>query len=175
MAKQNIIKAKKNVRKDIEKIEISNDIKRLAIIAVVVLLFLAIFYLMTVIILDDGTKSNKDDEGSVEVQHDEILVGTSFSIKDGDYYVLYYETEDEEVNSDIYSLISKYRSSDTELYLYTVDMSNALNSSFNADSGNSSATKASELMISGPTLIKFSHGVISQYVEGIDNIKGILE
>lgn len=175
MAKKNIKKVEKNMQKGMKKIEFSSDIKHLAIVTAVVLIFLALFYLVTVIILDDGTKSNKDDGGSVEVQHDEILVGTSFSVKDAEYYVLYYETEDEDIVSDISSLVSKYRSSNAELYLYTVDMSNALNSSFNADNGNSSATRASELMISGPTLIKFSDGVISQYVEGVDNIKEILK
>lgn len=175
MEKKNIKKVEKKMQTGMGKIEISSDIKHFAIVTAVVLIFLALFYLVTIIILDDGTESNKDDGGSVEVQHDEILVGTSFSVKDGEYYVLYYEMNDEEIGSSISSLVSKYRSSDAELYLYTVDMSNALNSSFNSDNGNNSATKASELMISGPTLIKFSDGVISQYVEGVDNIKEILE
>ena len=50
-------------------------------------------------------------------------------------------------------------------------MSNALNSAFLNDESNKDATKASELKISGPTLIKFVDGKISRYVEDMDDIE----
>lgn len=164
---------KNNVKKNIEKLEMSSEAKNLIIVTVVVLAFLALFYFVTVIILDNGDKKNTGTD-EVEVQHKEVLVGTSFSIKDSNYYVFYYETGDDEISSDASSLVSKYRSSNKDIYLYTVDMSNALNQGAKSDSSNSSATNASELKISGPTLIKFTDGAIAQYVEGMDAIEEIL-
>ena len=146
---------KNNVKKNIEKLEMSSEAKNLIIVTVVVLAFLALFYFVT-------------------VQHKEVLVGTSFSIKDSNYYVFYYETGDDEISSDASSLVSTYRSSNKDIYLYTVDMSNALNQGAKSDSSNSSATNASELKISGPTLIKFTDGAIAQYVEGMDALEEIL-
>lgn len=175
MAKKNIKKVDKEAKIDIESKDLPDSVKQAIIITIFVLLFLGLFYLITVLILDDGTSSKKNNNDTVEVQHKEVLVGTSFSISDSEYYVLYYKTDDDEINSDLASLVSNYRSSNKDPYLYTVDMSNALNSAFNSDSSNSLATKASELKISGPTLIKFVDGKISQYIEGIETIAETLK
>ena len=106
-----------------------------------------------------------------DIKFDEILIGRSFSLSDDTYYVLYYEFEDEEISSDLSSLAYNYRSSSKEISLYTVNMSDAFNSSFLSDESNKDATKASELKISGPTLIKFVDGKISRYVEDMNDIE----
>ena len=49
---------KNNVKKNIEKLEMSSEAKNLIIVTVVVLAFLALFYFVTVIILDNGDKKN---------------------------------------------------------------------------------------------------------------------
>ena len=175
MAKNKNKKIEKNIKKDIEKKEVSTEVKQLLAITVAVLLFLGLFYFLTVFILDDDTSTKTDDDTEVEVQFDEILIGKSFSLKDSEYYVLYYETNDEDISSDMASLVSTYRSSNKDLYLYTVDMSNALNSQFIADEANEDASKASELKINGPTLIKFVDGEIDEYIDGIDDITEELE
>lgn len=169
-------KIEKNIKKDIEKKEVSTEVKQLLAITVAVLLFLGLFYFLTVFILnDDDTSTKTDDDTEVEVQFDEILIGKSFSLKDSKYYVLYYETNDEDISSDMASLVSTYRSSNKDLYLYTVDMSNALNSQFIAEEANEDASKASELKINGPTLIKFVDGEIDEYIDGVDDITEELE
>lgn len=175
MAKNKNKKIEKNIKKDIEKKEVSTEVKQLLAITVAVLLFLGLFYFLTVFILDDDTSTKTDDDTEVEVQFDEILIGKSFSLKDSEYYVLYYETNDEDISSDMASLVSTYRSSNKDLYLYTVDMSNALNSQFIADVANEDASKASELKINGPTLIKFVDGEIDEYIDGVDDITEELE
>lgn len=178
MANKNIKKentGQNNGQNNSLKHELSSEVKSLIIVSVAVLLFFGLFYLITVIILDKDNHSKENELEEVEVQHKEILVGTSFSVKADEYYVLYYETKNEDVSSDMYSLVSSYRSSNSSVYLYTVDMSNALNASFKSDEANRSASKASELKISGPTLIKFVDGKINNYVEGIDEITAILK
>ena len=59
--------------------------------------------------------------------------------------------------------------------IYYVDMSNALNKKFASDTGNSSATKADELKINGPTLIRFANNKIVEYVEGVEKIADYLK
>lgn len=164
----------KNVKKQIEKNEVLGDAKKIIIITISVLVFIGIFYLLTVFILGKDDVNN-DNDNEVEIQFDEILIGTSFSLNDDEYYVLYYETDDDDVSFDLNSVISSYRSADKDLYLYTVDMSNALNSQFSSEKSNTTASKASELQISGPTLIKFSDGKIDKYIEGIDDITDTLK
>lgn len=175
MAKKNIKKEKNSVQHNFSNYELSSEVKSLIIVSVVVLLFFVLFYFITVIILDKDNNSNKNETDEVVVQHKEILVGTSFSMKDPEYYVLYYETGDDDINVDMSSLVSKYRSANSDIYLYTVDMSNAFNAGFKSDESNRSATNASELKICGPTLIKFVDGKIDRYIEGIDEIAEILK
>ena len=168
-------KVEKNVKSEIDANSITKDAKQLLVITVSVLLVLGCFYLLTVFMLKDDIKENDDIKQEVDVKFDEILIGRSFSLSDDTYYVLYYEFEDEEISSDLSSLAYNYRSSSKEISLYTVNMSDAFNSSFLSDESNKDATKASELKISGPTLIKFVDGKISRYVEDMNDIESRLK
>ena len=157
----------------------SSEIKKVVITTSVVLIVFACFYFLTVAIVNKNEK--KDDTGDsssktneVEIQHKEILLGSSFSIKDDQYLVVYYDTTDDDLSS-LTSAISTYRSSSKDVNLYTVDMNNGLNKGFAGATSNKVATKASELSISGPTVIKFSDNKISTYIEGTDEVIKYLE
>lgn len=175
MEKKNSKKIEKDIKSEIEHNSLVRESKQLLVITLIVLLFLGGFYLMTVVILKDDTKEPESEEQGVEIQFDEILIGRSFSLTDDTYYVLYYEFDDDEISSDLSALVYSYRSSNKDISLYTVDMSNALNSSFLDDKSNKDAENASELKISGPTLIKFVDGKISRYVEDMDDIENRLK
>ena len=54
-------------------------------------------------------------------------------------------------------------------------MSNGLNKKYSGDESNTNPASASEIIINGPTLIKFSGGSVAEYIEGIDGIKDILQ
>ena len=103
------------------------------------------------------------------------MVGRSFSISDGDYYVIYYDKSDENINSECSSIVSSYNSKEDNIDIYTVDMSNGLNKKYSGDESNTNPASASEIIINGPTLIKFSGGSVAEYIEGIDGIKDILQ
>ena len=93
-----------------------------------------------------------------------------------DYYEVNFERQ--AFNDDLSNLtstISTYRSSSKDVNLYTVDMNNGLNKGFAGETSNKEATKASELSISGPTVIKFSNNKISTYIEGTDEVIKYLE
>ena len=122
----------------------------------------------------DDTADSSSKTNEVEIQHEEILLGSSFSIKDDQYLVVYYDTTDDDLSS-LTSAISTYRSSSKDVNLYTVDMSDGLNKGFVGETPNKKATKASELSISGPTIIKFTDNKISTYIEGMDKVIEYLE
>lgn len=170
---------KKNKIKFDNSISYDSDYKKIIITTVVVLVFLGAFYFITVAILNKDDSSSKDttktDATEVEVQSSEILVGTSFSVKDSEYLVAYYDTTDEDINSNMQNAVSTYRNASKEIYLYTVDMSNGLNKPYVSDSSNSTASSASELAINGPTLIKFSDNKIVDYIEGVYEIADYLK
>ena len=56
--------------------------------------------------------------------------------------------------------------------IYTVDLSEGLNRDYQSDVSNSNATNASELKISGTTLVHFRNGKIVEYIT--DNISEYL-
>lgn len=171
--------AKKNNKKvKFESSSFDGEYKKILIITLVVLAFLVMFYFITVAILGKGDSSTKNDtnkDETVEIQYQEILVGTSFSMKDSSYLVVYYDTTDEDNASNIASAISTYRTNNKDSHIYYVDMNNALNKSFVSEESNSSASDASELKINGPTLINFADGKIVEYVEGADKILDYLK
>jgi len=151
--------------------EVYNGLKMLLIVLVI----LGIFYLLTAYIINkdskkDSSKSNED----VEIQYKEILAGSSFSMSDSEYFVLYYDKSNEDLSSDIDSLISNYEVKEDAISLYTVDISNSFNKNIVSDSSNIEPVSASELKINGTTLIKFSDKKVIDYIESYDMIKEYL-
>lgn len=173
MKKKKKIKVEENISFD------SSEIKKVVITTSVVLIFFACFYFLTVAIVNkdekkDDTADSSSKTNEVEIQHEEILLGSSFSIKDDQYLVVYYDTTDDDLSS-LTSAISTYRSSSKDVNLYTVDMGDGLNKGFVGETPNKKATKSSELSISGPTIIKFTDNKISTYIEGMDKVIEYLE
>ncbi len=168
-------KKKNNNKIKFESNSMNDDYQKVIITTVIVLAFLVAFYFITVAILDDGSSTKKNNTTDVtEIQYKEILVGTSFSMKDSNYLVVYYDTTSDN-STEITTAISTYRTNNSDSKIYYVDMSNALNKKFASDTGNSSATKADELKINGPTLIRFANNKIVEYVEGVEKIADYLK
>ena len=176
--------SKKKIQDEKKKIEQvdsgfdSNVWHYITVISIVVI-FICLFYLLTLYITskNGNNDSKKDDtEATVsEISYSDIMVGRSFSISEGDYFVIYYDKSDEDISSDCSGIVSSYSATEDSLDLYTVDMSNGLNKSYSGEESNKNPTKASDIVINGPTLIKFSGNEVVDYIEGVDNIKSYLE
>ena len=156
--------------------EFNIQFKNIIIVTVIVLVSLGLFYLLTVALLGKKPKVNTSGgNNSTEIQTQEILLGSSFDVSSDKYIVLYYDSTDEDIASDIKSLVSSYRSKDESLSLYTVDLSDALNKPFvSSEESNPDASNASELKVKNPTLIVFENGKINEYVESFDSVKNYL-
>lgn len=145
----------------------NNEIYKVLKVFFGVIVFLGAFYLITSFVLN---KDEKKEEEKVEatIQYEEILAGSSFSMKPEKYLVVYYDFTDSEL-SELASKVYDYTYSGSKT-IYTVDMSNGFNKGFAKEKSNKNPSKVSELAINGPTLIYFKEGKISKYIEGSEDI-----
>ena len=128
--KNNSKNIKKDVIKKIENVETSVEkewLKVLRIVFIVMFVF-AFFYLLTIAIVG---RDEKEEVEEVTIQYEEILAGSSFTMRDNKYLVVYYDFTSEEaaeINSAIYAYTSSY--ADDKLRVYTVDMGNTFNKKY---------------------------------------------
>ena len=176
MAKRGRKKTTNKVKKEYENESYEMSLRNKIYIVIGILAFFLIFYLLTIYITNKNSDKDTTDDTpkEVSISYKNIILGRSFDMSDGEYLVVYYDTSDEELSSTISDAISTYGSNIDNLTVYTVDMHNALNSSFTSDTSNNNPTNASELKINGPTLIKFNNHEVVDYIEGTDGIKDYL-
>lgn len=136
--------------------------KTFGIIMALLVLFFAVLYLLTDMFVTNRNKwFGKDNEEVVEIEN-KILAADSLKQTEENYYVYYYNTEEEntEIKNALYSIIDK---------IYRVDLHDAFNSNF---IGEPSGVVGSieELKVSDPTLIKVSSESIVEFYAGKDEI-----
>lgn len=188
MTKNNMNNKKKSkkivstLKKDSSKIDdiingFDGNIKHTIIVVIIIVVVLGLFYLLTLHITSKNSKDTSNTDVSTDgvITYDDIMVGRSFNVSDGEYLVLYYDKSDSEVNSTYSGLVSSYKAKDEHLDIYTVDMSNGLNKKYSKEESNYNPTQASEIAINGPTLIKYSNGTVIDYIEGQDGITNYLK
>ena len=181
MAKKKKQENKRDNLKKIEKtVSFDSDIWSKVFIILGILCFLCAFYLLTIYITNknstDTTDNNTKESEETIISYDEIMVGRSLDMGDGDYLVLYYDMSNEAISNTYSSLVSDYESKENHLNIYVVDMSSSFNKPYATDKeSNKNPSKASEILINGPTLIKVSNKQVSDYVEGEEPITNYLK
>lgn len=158
----------KNSKKGI----IDKDIKNVLITILVVFIFIAVFYTISLYLNNKGNINYNDNDivDNEYIQYDEILAGSSFDVSDSEYLVVYYDSSDDLVASGVSSALTKYKSLEDKTSIYTVDMSNGLNKNYSADEAKLDVDNVNDLKINDTTLIKFNDGNIVESVTGIDEI-----
>lgn len=179
MAKKNNKNTKKKVeeKKIVEQEDKGFDIHNKLFTVFCILMFFLAFYLLALYITNKHTEKSDDNTSTEEttVSHTEILLGSSLTMKDGEYLVIYYDSKNEDISSDLNELVTNYRAGhDTTLYF--VDMASAFNKSYVTDGeSNHSPSSASELLINGPTVVKVNNKAVVEYIEGLDAVKEYLK
>lgn len=173
-----VVNTKKNEKIDHNRIietvgEFDADYKKIILVVGIIVIVFCLFYFLTVYITGKDSKKTNTSTAS-NISYTEIMAGRSFNMPEEEYLVLYYDRSNSDLLSSFSSNVSNYRSSDDHYTLYTVDMSNAVNKSYSADVSNWSPASASELAISGPTLIHFRNGSVVEYYEGEEDINHYL-
>ena len=174
---------KKKIQEEKSKIEninsnFSSNVWHYVTVVSCVVLFICLFYLLTVYITSKNSTDTRDDTKETTestISYSEIIVGRSFSIGDGEYIVVYYDKTDDDINSSCTSAISTYKTKEDHLDIYSVNMGDGLNKKYTGDESNHNPTNAGEIVINGPTLIKFNGGEVVDYIEGLDEITEYLQ
>ncbi len=152
------------------------NMKGILITVLCILCFFGAFYLLTVYVTNKNTKAadeeqTTDTSSDPTISYDEIMIGRSFSMSDGEYFVLYYDRSDEKINSTYTDLVNTYKAKNDHLDIYKVDMSNSFNKDYaTVGEANKSPSTEADILINGPTLIKVSNNKVVQYVEGEEEI-----
>lgn len=160
---QNRRNRKKN--KAIEE-ETTLESKKVIKMLIVMAITFGLFYLITIGIL--SKKESVVKKYDPTIQYKKILVGQSFNRNKKEYLVLYYNSDTDNMD-DIHTMLESYNDKKDKIYLYTVDMSEALNKKYISDESNREVNKAEDLKIAGITLIHFKDNKITEYItDGID-------
>ena len=93
---------------------------------------------------------------------------------DDAYLVLYYDGSNSDLSSTVGTLVSTYKSKDSHLPIYKVDMSDGLNKNYTSEESNTNPSSVEDLHINGITLIKFVDNKVDEYIEGQDSISDYL-
>lgn len=171
---------KKKKEEAIEETKLTKDeILNKVMIALVVICILGLFYLLTIYITNKHTEKDdteeKNETSEVSIDYDKILIGKTFSMSDSDYIVVLYEKDSDAVSSIYSELISSYKEKEDHLPIYYVDMSNSFNKKYSTtEESNKNPTKASELSINGPTLVRITDKKLVDYLEGEESIRNYL-
>lgn len=177
-------KGKRNTRnnsrnKTLKKVEaeLSEDVslKSRLIVVVCVLAFIGLFYLLAIHITNKNANVDPNENVNESSDYSEILLGSTFNRSESEYIVVYFDKDNEEINSTIGTAVLDYVAKEDNLTTYTVDMSNMYNKNYNTtEDTNKSPNNVDELRINGPTLIKISKGNVVEYIEGLDAVKDYL-
>lgn len=171
---------KKERRKMASRVPMDPEVKGKIILVCIIIIIFCAFYFLTLFITKDNTKSKSSSNNSSSkstssnISYDEILLGRSFSMGDGEYLVIYYDESNEDISSEISSLISTYKNKESHLTIYSVNMNSPFNSKYVSDESNHNPNNASEMKINGPTLVKFNNNKVEDYIEGFEDISNYL-
>ena len=155
--------ARKKNYYDLDKAVSGGSYKSVIMTIILVIVIVGLFYLFAVYITNKPQKINIPEES---ISYEQITAGSTFNRSDFEYIVLFYSREN---NADITSKISNYKVKNN-IEVYYVDLDDAINNSVISETSNKEATKASELKVTNPTLIRIKKGEIVDYVEGQNNV-----
>lgn len=119
----------------------------------VVLAFAAI-YGLTILVINKGEKRPEAAEASIS--YEKILAGTSLSQSEDEYYVLFFNSEEDD---ELYEAMTEYRSAKDNT-VYYVNLKEGLNKYVISEMVNVNVKSASDLRVKNPTVIKVKKGKI---------------
>ena len=145
------------------------DVKSFLGVILVVLVCVGIIYLATRMfvtkdLFNKDTKDQDTVQEAVTVNYDIAIVGNMLEKPEKDYYVIIYDTTGKYM-ADMSYMISTYNYKENHLHVYTVDLSNKLNSDYyNPENENVKATSVEDFKFGDITLIKVSNGKVNKYI-----------
>ena len=181
VSKVNIEKLNESVKKN--KIKYRTDEQKemlqfLVVILIVIVCCGAIYLCTRAFITKDlfKTKEEKVEETTPgAIDYNVATIGTMLNGPYEEYYVVIYDAVNGEHIAKMYSLVSQYKQNEKAKHVYTVDLSNVLNSSY-YEPENASATFTSfqDFKVGDITLIKVRKGAVNKLITDYDKMKSEL-
>lgn len=177
MRKKILKKNNKKYLKQSKDTNISEPSKIIYNVVAVIITF-CLMYLLIAWVNGDfkKVKQEKEQSSEVSIQNDEILYGSVFTKKDKEYLVLFFDTDNVELDV-LKMVVSKYRELE-KLPLFVVDLNNKLNESIlvkENEQSNKKPTTSNNLKVISPTLIRIKSGKTTKYIEEKNNIMEYFE
>lgn len=169
------MRKKRKLDKDYKMHEIKNsramneDYKKalsfIVVLVVIIALLALLFYLNGRFVSKDifqGDQTTTTTEPAYNEKN--ILIDNIFTIKDKEYMVMLYDTSDDVESITFSSAVNYYQSDDIKLY--TADLANGMNKMYYNKDGkeNTKPTKASEIVVTRPTLMVIKNGKVTNYI-----------
>lgn len=154
----------------IEEKTAKSEVNRLIKIAVVVIFIFIVLYFGVGIFITKEIKLPRGGNGGdseVKTSADNILANSTLNQKEIDYYVYFYDFKNED--KEIASLVASNLSSEK---VYFVDTSDILNKNYVVEeNSNKQAQTQDELKVKKDTIIRINNKKITEYYEGLEEIK----
>lgn len=145
-----------------------NMVKKLIIILIVVALFIVGFYFIT----DKVVKNQQEEQvNDVEINYDNITVGTILNRPYDEYLVLLYNSTESEAT--YYGTLLANYSKDEKLYF--VDLSLKTNEKYVSEKSSGIFNDINDAKFSCPTLLVIKNGKVEKFLETKDEIKSALK
>lgn len=152
------------------------EIKKFLIVIVVVLALCGVMYLLTRAFV---TKDlfNKEEEQTEEVTSGQVdynvaIMGQILNRPYDEYYVAIYNASNGEYIGDMATLLYNYSAKEKHLHVYTVDLSNTLNSEYyDPENVNKKAQTVADIKVGDITLLKIKNKKIVKYIDAYEAMK----
>ena len=155
------MKNRKNIEKQFG--NESNEVMTLIKIFVGVVIFFVLAYVLMGVIT--GEIKLKEEKKEVVIQYKEILAEQVFKQKEEDYFVAFYDFEEENDLLQAYLQDLSY-----SVKLYEVDLYKKFNSSYIGEV-NTKPTNLNNLKVKSPTIIRITKNKAKEVITGLDAIK----
>ena len=172
MNRKQVLKSVKNKKKDQVVNEDTNYFNRFVGILAGSIIILIIGYLLIGIFITKSITFKKAEETKEEVSidNDTILAGQLFDQKDDKYFVIIYNKNEKE--SILKDWVTYYNQKEDKLKLYVIDSEEKLNSNYIVEKeSNKNPDSYEDLKIISPSLIKVEDGKVTEYYEGVNEVK----
>lgn len=170
-------KSSKKIKQEKILSEEGETLRRFLIIFGVIIVIVIGIYVVTAVLTDkdDKTDSLENTVEETKIDYNIVNVGMILNRNQYDhYYVMVYDGSG--INAMYYSaVITNYISKKDSTKIFYCDLGNALNKDYASEKSNPYAKTIEEFAFGEVTLLEIEKGKITNYVEGIDEIKTILQ
>lgn len=145
------------------------EIKKFLIVVLVVMVCVGAIYLTTrAFVTKDLFKDKTEEVEQVtpgSINYEVTIMGQLLNRPYDEYYVAIYNTAEGDYITDMAMLVYNYSQKEKHLHMYTVDLSNVLNSDYyDPENVNVDAQTLEDIKVGDITLIKVKKGKINKYI-----------